>query len=118
MPQRKQAAAVNPKRRKPPKRLTKVQWEKLISEYEAGRLNQKAFCHKHQISVSSLHKWRKLTSPQSESHTIELAPFVEITPPSATPNQPEPVIATAQHHSDWQVELDLGRGVVLRLRGI
>ncbi len=117
MSQSQQTTAINPKRRKPPKTLTKGQWEKLISEYEAGLLNQKAFCHKHQISVSSLHKWRKLTRCQPEGRTIELTPFVEITQPSATPGQPDSEITAAPPHSDWQVELDLGRGVVLCLRG-
>ncbi|MEJ2612921.1 MAG: hypothetical protein P8179_23385 [Candidatus Thiodiazotropha sp.] len=67
MPTTQRTTAVNPKRRKPPKILNKSEWAQLISDYEAGQLSQQVFCQKHHISVSSLHKWRKLLKNLAEN---------------------------------------------------
>jgi len=79
MPQNQQAVAVNTKQRKPPKIYTKGQWQRLISEYEAGQISQHDFCQKHQVSISSFHKWRKLINEASENTLTDTNSFIEIT---------------------------------------
>lgn len=116
MPTIQRTTTVNPKRRKPPKTLNKSQWAQLISDYEAGQLSQQAFCQKHYISVSSLHKWRKLLKNPADNIVTSPSSFIEVVLPSDALNQSAPV-ASATPHNDWQVELDLGKGIVLRLRG-
>jgi hypothetical protein len=118
MPTTQRTTAVNPKRRKPSKTLNKSEWARLISDYEAGQLSQQVFCQKHHISVSSLHKWRKLLKNPAEDIVASPGSFIEVVLPSDALNQSAPAAPATPPHNDWQVELDLGRGVVLRLRGL
>lgn len=89
---------------------TKAQWKSLLEECAASGLTQAAFCQKHRIATSSLCKWRKYFSDQSAA-----SDFIDIT---------EPLVRVPSSFSDsgcdehWQVELELGPGVVLRVRTI
>ena len=109
---------VNPKRRKPPKTLNQSEWAQLISDYGAGQLSHQVFCQRHRISVSSFHKWRKLLKNPTKNSEASPGSFIEVVLPSEVLNQSGPAVPTISPHNDWQVELDLGRGVVLRLRGL
>jgi len=71
-------------------------WEQLMAQYEAGDLSQRHFCEQHGLAYSTFGYWRKqLRQPAS---LIEL-----------------PMLPTGESR-DWRVELDLGNGVVLRLK--
>ena len=71
-------------------------WEQLMAQYEAGDLSQRQFCEQHGLAYSTFGYWRKqLRQPAS---LIEL-----------------PMLPTSESR-DWRVELDLGKGVVLRLK--
>jgi transposase-like protein len=98
--------------------LNKSEWAQLISDYEAGQLSQQAFCQKHRISVSSFHKWRKLLKNPAKNSAASPGSFIEVDLPSEVLNQSAPAAPATSPHNDWQVELDLGRGIVLRLRGL
>ena len=89
---------------------TKSQWKALLGEYTASGLTQTAFCKKHKIATSSLHKWRKKLSGQTESPGTEA--FIDISEPLAKARPQQVPSRTAQQ---WQVELELGSGVVLRV---
>jgi len=84
---------------------SKAQWQALVTEYEASELTQQAFCKQHGIATSGLNKWRKRFSRSTESE------FVNIT------GQLCEAGSHKNHHPDnrWQVELQLGQGVVLRI---
>ena len=93
------------------RRRTRAEWQALLSEYDSSGLSQAAFCKNHRIATASLHNWRKKLAAQDGS-----TDFIDITTQLSTtqtlvPSEPE---STAP----WQVELELGRGLVLRLRGI
>jgi hypothetical protein len=118
MPTVQRTTTVNPKRRKSPKTLNKSEWAQLISDYEAGQLSQQVFCQKHRISVSSFHKWRKLLKNPAKNSVASPGSFIEVVLPSEALNQSAPAVPATPPHNDWQVELDLGKGVVLRLRGL
>jgi transposase-like protein len=118
MPTAQRTTTVNPKRRKSPKTLNKSEWAQLISDYEAGQLSQQMFCQKHRISVSSFHKWRKLLKNPAKNSAASPGSFIEVVLPSEALNQSAQTVPATPTHNDWQVELDLGKGVVLRLRGI
>jgi len=71
-------------------------WEQLMAQYEAGDLSQRIFCEQHGLAYSTFGYWRKqLRQPAS---LIEL-----------------PMLPTGESR-DWRVELDLGKGMVLRLK--
>jgi len=109
MHQGKQLHSAHAKPRKPRVMRSKAQWQSLITEYENSPLNQQAFCDKHKIAVSSFHKWRKHFGLQPPA-----APFVEIGQALAAASVSEQTSSDAE--KSWEVELELGQGLLLRLR--
>jgi len=77
-------------------RRSRSAWEQLMAQYEAGDLSQRIFCEQHELAYSTFGYWRKqLRQPAS---LIEL-----------------PMLPTDESRG-WRVELDLGKGMVLRLK--
>jgi hypothetical protein len=74
-----------------------------MADYEASNLAQRAFCEREGIAYSSFCYWRKQlrTCAAVENKTPTL---IELAAPPAGEDQP------------WRIELDLGQGVVLRMR--
>jgi hypothetical protein len=98
--------------RKPRVVHNEASWRQLIAQYEAGSLPQKSFCQQHQISVSSLHKWRnRFKHNETADHFIDISKAIVPThhqsPPAVDPEIPA-----------WLVELELGQGMVLRVRSV
>jgi len=74
-----------------------------MAQYEAGDLSQRLFCERHGVAYSTFGYWRKqLRRPAPAESTS--ASLIEL------PMQP------ANDEQDWRVELDLGKGMVLRLK--
>ncbi len=89
---------------------TKAQWKSLLEQYATSGLTQAAFCQKHRIATSSLCKWRKYFASQDAA-----SDFIDITESLAKTPSP---FGDSDRDDQWQVELELGRGVVLRVRTI
>jgi hypothetical protein len=86
---------------------TQEQWKALLEEFNTSGLTRAAFCKKHRIATSSLYRWQQLFEHASDTD------FIDVTEPLANAPglHPAPV-----RDNDWQVELELGGGLVLRLR--
>ena len=112
------SASNRPNLKKKPKVMrSKDQWRTLLTEFKASGLTQAVFCKKHRIAASSLYKWRKhFNQPPSSPEFIELSEPLSSGSPAQTHLPPQPSCQTAESH-DWQVELELGSGMILRLRG-
>lgn len=78
------------------KKRSRIEWAHLMAGYEASGLPQRAFCDQQGVAYSSFCYWRK--------QLREAAPLIEL---SALPSSEAP---------RWRVELDLGQGIVLRMR--
>ena len=78
-------------------------WEQLMAQYEAGKLSQRDFCEQHGLAYSTFGYWRKQLH-QLAHHEGQPASLVEL-----------PLLPAGESR-DWHVELDLGKGVVLRLK--
>ena len=88
------------------RRRTQDDWSQLMTEYEAGELTQCQFCAHHQLAYSTFCYWRKRLSAgavRTELAAVS-APLLEL-PVLPTPGQ-----------SNWRLELELGQGMVLRLK--
>jgi len=85
---------------------TQEQWKALLEEFNTSGLTRAAFCKKHRIATSSLYRWQQLFEHASDAN------FIDVTEPlaNAPKSHPAPV-----RDNDWQVELELGGGLVLRL---
>ncbi len=85
------------------KKHSRTQWEQLMARYEASNLTQRKFCSQQGIAYSSFCYWRKqLRTPEAVEAAV--GPLIEL-----------PVLPSAEVPS-WRVELDLGDGVILRVR--
>ena len=78
-------------------------WEQLMAQYEAGDLSQRIFCEQHGVAYSTFGYWRK--------QLRQSAPIEK--PSTALVELP---MFPLEHVPDWRVELDLGKGMVLRLK--
>ena len=87
--------------KEPPKR-TAAEGQRLIAEYEASGQTRKAFCASRSISINTLDYWRRRGKARRAEAPKATAEFVELTPLSG--------------FGGLDVELELGGGVVLRLR--
>lgn len=87
---------------------TETQWKALLDEFNTSGLTRSAFCKQHRIATSSLYRWQKvLTEPSAADK------FVDITESVA---KAAPALPVPDNNSHWQVELELGAGVTLRVR--
>ena len=95
-------------------RRTAAQWRKLIERFDRSGQTRSNFCAANGLALSTFDLWRRklgeAQAPADEAHPESL--FVERT------NAPEPAgpSRTAAGTGAWEVELELGAGVVLRLR--
>lgn len=82
-------------------RRSRDEWQKLIEAFDRSGQTAPAFCDQHQLGYGTFTKWRRLLSKPLGS--IPESPLIELTRlPSPLPS--------------WNVELELGSEVVLRIR--
>ena len=95
-------------------RRTAAQWRKLIERFDRSGQTRGNFCAANGLALSAFDLWRR--KPGATQAPADEAPpeslFVELT--NAT--EPAELSRIAAGTGGWEVELELGAGVVLRLR--
>ena len=89
-------------------RRSEDEWRELFARFEHGGQSREQFCADRGLAVSTFSRWRQRMRAQGRAHT-EVSPeavFVELSSSDA----PRAVA------SPWDVELQLGGGVFVRLR--
>ena len=94
-------------------RRTAAQWRKLIERFDRSGQTRGNFCAANGLALSTFDLWRRKVgetqAAADEAHPESL--FVELT------NATERLgFRTTTGTGAWEVELELGAGVVLRLR--
>lgn len=84
-------------------RRSREAWAELMAAYEASDCTQRAFCAEHGLAYSTFGYWRRRLR-REETGDDQAPTLVEL-----------PVLAGSEA-GRWRVELDLGEGLVLRLR--
>ena len=81
-------------------RRSEAEWQRLINEQADSGQTQAAFCAANGISVASFQNWKRrlVAAEVSPEPWLELGSLAQ------------------QSTSAWDIELDLGDGVCLRLR--
>jgi hypothetical protein len=87
-------------------RRSHEEWERLMAEYEAGEVSQRVFCARRGLPYSSFCYWRK---------QLRGALLVEDRPMPALVELPA-LPHLAVEPAPWRLELELGEGIVLRVR--
>jgi hypothetical protein len=80
------------------------QWRELLDLFNRSGQTQEQFCAEHHLGLSTFGRWRKRLCRQSPMASSD-ALFVEL-----EQNTPPPSVQS------WDVELQLGAGLYLRLR--
>lgn len=83
-------------------RRSREDWRRLVSEQTESGLTQAAFCKANGLSVASLQYWKRKLADSSE--TMPSAPWVDLGTLAAAASP------------DWEIELQLGEGICIRLR--
>ena len=94
-------------------RRTAAQWQKLIERFEGSGQTRGEFCAVNGLALSTFDLWRRKlhATPTAVEEERPEALFVELAHPAQTQTSP-----TSPGTGGWEVELELGAGVVLRLR--
>ena len=88
-------------------RRNREEWRALVSRFEASGQTREAFCAETGISVSTLRRWCSRFRERPRVAVSRPPVFVEL--PADEKRTEVPMLP-------WEVELQLGVGVVLRLR--
>jgi len=87
---------------------SREQWQALIARAESSGRSVEAFCRSESISTASFYHWRKrLSGDRSAMSALGK-------PPAAEPAFLD--LGSLSGEAPWELELDLGAGVVLHLR--
>ena len=92
-------------------RRSRSQWQSLIARAEHSELSIAEFCRRESISTASFYNWRKRLGGAASGATVAAASvedgaFLELGVLGSEAAGPAP----------WEIELELGAGMVLRLR--
>ena len=88
-------------------RRSREQWRSLVTRFEESGQTREAFCAEMGISASTLRRWCSRFREPSRPAVSQAPVFVEL------PAEERKTEASVQ---PWEMELQLGAGVVLRLR--
>lgn len=88
-------------------RRSPAQWQQIMVAYESSDLSQKTFCEQKGLAPSSFAKWRRQLKDEKVTQKEPLAKsmFMELPLQGLLPTQPL-----------WDIEVELGNGIALRLR--
>jgi len=86
-------------------RRTRQQWQTIIDDFEQSGLGIQDYCQQHNVAYSSLAKWRSVLKHPKDGVQPHAISFIEL------PESP-----TRLNDLSLHIELDLGSGVILRLR--
>jgi transposase-like protein len=96
-------------------RRSAAQWRTLVAAFEQSGVSRRAFCARHGVSVSTFDWWRKRLGTEPRCLPVARADgnalFVELSAPLVAGASDATRAAPA-----WDLELELGAGMVLRLR--
>ena len=93
-------------------RRTPEQWQQIFKQHASSNLHIATFCKQQNINTSSFYAWRKRLVKNSVNTAItETLPAVEKTQDDWVNILPENVVPSP----NWDIELALPNGVVLRM---
>lgn len=92
------------------------EWRRLVAIYEAGDDGPGEFCRKHGLGSNRFYHWRRRFREETAgtgTDTDSTGPLIEL---PGLPVRPSSSPSRSPSCRDWRVELELGGGLVLRLR--
>jgi hypothetical protein len=84
-------------------REARERWQRCLTRQVASGLSQKAFCEREGLNASEFSRWKRRLRGETPAESGP-ASWLELAPPRS------------EALGSWDIELDLGNGVCLRLR--
>ena len=99
------STSTRPTRRRRARR-SRDQWRELLQRFEHSGQSREDFCREHGLTLSSFAHWRReFGKTATGGRAVTASPlFFEVTPQASG------------SAGSWDIELELGNGMVLRLR--
>ncbi len=101
--------------------VSATDWQDLFSKQERSGLSARAFCAHHGIPYPRLLYWRRQLRPMTRDRSSLPSVRRESSPATEVP-QPAfievPVAPRSKTSPGWELELQLGSGLTLRLRSV
>jgi len=85
-------------------RKSHAQWQQILSDFNQTDLPANVYCKEHNLAYGTFAKWRQRLTRHEQA--TDRRSLVELIAPTSSSSKPE----------QWQVELELGNGMTLRLR--
>ena len=97
-----------------PRKRSAAEWGALVRSYAKREGTALEFCREHGVAVSTLDWWRRRLEKASGSRVVrsKSRPAVAAQPMSFIELPASPTVA----RTPWEFELELGEGMILRLR--
>jgi hypothetical protein len=92
--------------KRPQVHRTPKQWYQLVSAFDPSQQTIHAYCKKNNIGTSSFYKWKANLGVPESTEKEDLPTFVPIQTHLPSSASQAPV---------WDLELELGSGIILRL---
>jgi hypothetical protein len=91
---------------------TPEQWQQILEQHAASGMQITAFCKQQKLNTSSFYAWRKRLTNKTSCHAVsDITLLAENNPDRWVSITPEP----SQPSPNWDIELALPNGVVLRM---
>ena len=88
-----------------PKRLSKNQWQALITEQQNSSATQAEFCRSKGLCLATFYNWKKKLGNNDKPADRKAPEFIEL-----------PVTSEPLSRQAWDIELELPGNVILRMR--
>ena len=88
---------------------TRGEWQEIYNTWRSSSQTQREFCEQHDITLGSFRRWSRHFRTANDDLTAVAPtrqPFVELTG----------TVHTEPAQAGWDIELELGQGVILRMR--
>jgi len=89
----------------PHQRRSRDEWQRLLTEYQESKLSQRAFCQQRGLTLSTFNHWKRRLSSAPPALPSKANDWLEL-----------PLGPVQSAGQSWEIELELGNGVCLRLR--
>ena len=87
------------------RRRNEKEWRSLLGEQQESGLSQRLFCQQRGLTLSTFRNWKQRLSSNVPVSPSESADWIEL-----------PLGPVQSTNVSWDIELDLGNGLCLRLR--
>lgn len=84
------------------------EWGSLVREHEVSGLSAKAFCKERGIGEASFYKWHQRFAAEKSLPVSPALSFMDVSALAMAPGR-------ERGRQQWEIELELGEGLVLRL---